>query len=125
MASATTLAYVRLYHGTDLASANDILQNGLDAQRAIATGGPGYAGQGEFYAITTYSEAEKVAKLCGRGPDFAVLAFDLPDTVIQDLLSRWPGAAAHIDGSDLYVFYPTSYAVLNANMTNKQLVPVP
>jgi hypothetical protein len=115
-------AQVRLCHGTDMNSAMDIRDNGLDEQRALATGQGNAA---EFHATTDVLDANFYAGNSGvqRGAAAARLEFTLGSDIIQDLLSR--GLAFHIDGGTRYVFYAGSFGVLNASMMNKTVVSVP
>ena len=112
MSSAHTPANVRLYHGTDIISATDILQNGLNEQQAIIAGGDGH-----FWATTD-------AAYCNWYAKPARLEFDLPHAVLQDLLSK-PFMVDHVEPGDNYDFYPASFSILNAEMTNKHVVSVP
>jgi hypothetical protein len=111
---------VRLYHGTDLASANDIQAHGLDAARAAA-----FNGSGDFWATTDLAAADVFAQVNPANGVPARLAFDLPLAVLHGLLGS-PGPAALQHGNDLYQFLPRGFPTLNRHMTNLQVAsPVP
>jgi len=111
---------IRLHHGTDLGSANDIDANGLDAARAAA-----FNGGGEFWATVDVAVADMFAQVNPASGIPARLDFDLPVTVLAALLTVNP-PRAYQHGADVYEFLPTAFATLNAHMTNRQvLAPVP
>src|SRR5207247_6845561 len=89
-----------------------ILQNGLNEQQAITAGGDGH-----FWATTN-------AAYCNWYAKPARLEFDLPEAVLQDLLSK-PFMVDHVEPGDNYDFYPASFSILNAEMTNKHRESVP
>jgi hypothetical protein len=111
--------FIRFHHGTDLACANDILQNGVDQQRAAA-----WNGSGEFWATTDHNRAEWFARSHPSSPPAACFEFDLPEPVFQTVLQMNPPGARHHAPSD-YEFFPPSYALLNQYMVNRQVVLVP
>jgi hypothetical protein len=113
------MSMVLLHHGTDAASANDILKYGIDAAKAAQ-----YNGTGEFWATTDPVAADWFAKAnLANGPPVR-FSFEIPDTILQALLSACP-EIARADGQGNYEFLPPSFAVLNQYMTGKRLVPVP
>ena len=77
--------FVRLFHGTDLACANDLLQSGVDEQKAAA-----WNGSGEFWACTDPARADWFALSHPNSPPAARFEFDLPEAVLQALLVRDP-----------------------------------
>jgi hypothetical protein len=110
---------VRLCHGTDLASANDIANHGLDQQQAAACNG-----SGEFWATTDPDAADWFAQANPNSPPAARLEFDLPDGVLQALLGSLP-PAAYQHGADNYEFLPASFPALNQSRNNVQVIPLP
>lgn len=111
---------LRLHHGTDLNSALDIMHNGLDQTNAAALNV-----SGEFWATTDQNMADVFAQVNPTGGQPARLDFDIPLQVVLDLIAAIPPQAIR-DGEDVYEFLPSSYAVLNQHLTNRQVVsPVP
>jgi hypothetical protein len=111
---------LRLHHGTDLASANDILHNGLDQIRAAALNVTG-----EFWATTDVATADTFAQVNPVAGQPARFDFDVPIQEVQALLTANP-PGAYLSGNDTYEFLPSSYRVLNFTMTNRQVIsPVP
>src|SRR5262245_8494820 len=107
-----------LYHGTDMASANDILQHGVDASQAAR-----YNSTGEVWATTDPTVAEWFARAkLANGPP-ALLRFEVPHATVQGLLAAQP-VMAQTDGQGTYEFLPASFPTLNQHMTGKQLAPV-
>ena len=113
-------AVLRLHHGTDLASANDLLNNGVDAGKAAA-----FNVSGEFWTTTDVAVADTFAQVNPAGGTPARLEFDLPMPVLTALLPTTP-PQAYQHGSDAYEFLPTAFASLNAHLANRQVIsPVP
>lgn len=110
---------IRLHHGTDQTSANDLLQYGVNQQHAAA-----WNGSGEFWATTDHRRAEWFALSHPSSPPAACFEFDLPESVLQVILQMSPPAAVRHGPND-YEFLPASHALLNQHMTNRQVVPVP
>lgn len=110
---------IRFHHGTDLASAQDILQNGVSQQHAAA-----WNGSGEFWATTERHRAEWFALSHPASPPAACLEFDLPDAILRAILMIAPVAAIHHAPHD-YEFLPAAYPLLNQAMQNKQLSVIP
>jgi hypothetical protein len=110
---------IRFHHGTDQTSANDLLQNGVDQQRAAA-----WNGSGEFWATSDHQRAEWFALSHPSSPPAACFEFDLPESVLLVILQMNPPGARHYAPND-YEFLPASHAVLNQHVTNKQVAPVP
>lgn len=111
---------MRLYHGTDLASANAIIVNGLDVVAAAA-----FNGTGEFWATSDRATADWFAMANPANGQPARLEFDLPLPVLTALLSGWP-IRAYLHGADDYEFLPGAYPLLNLSMQNRQVIsPVP
>jgi hypothetical protein len=115
----TSQGVIRLYHGTDLASANDLLQNGVSQSRAAA-----WNGSGEFWATSDRGRAELFALSHPDSPPAACFEFDLAEPVLTAMVRTSPPTVIrHGDGD--YEFLPASFAVLNQNMANRQVTPVP
>jgi hypothetical protein len=111
---------IRLHHGTDITSAEEVQDRGLDATAARAFGGGG-----EFWATTDLATADLFAQANPAGGPPARLDFALPAHVLMALLSANP-PLAYQHGDDTYEFCPDSYPTLNQSMTNRQVVsPVP
>src|SRR5262249_30513179 len=98
---------VRFHHGTDLACANDLFQNGVDKQSAAV-----WNGSGEFWATTDHNRAEWFARSPPSSPPTACFEFDLPEPVLQIVLQMNPSGARRHAASD-YEFLPPGYALLN------------
>lgn len=112
-------SFVRFHHGTDQTSANDLLQHGVNQQHAAA-----WNGSGEFWATRDHRRAEWFALAHPNSPPAACFEFDLPESVLLMILQMNPPAAKQ-HGQDDFEFLPTSHALLNQHMTNKQVAPVP
>jgi hypothetical protein len=110
---------VRLHHGTDETSANDLLQNGVDQQHAAACNG-----SGEFWATTDHGRAEWFALSHPSSPPAACFEFELPESVLQVILQLNPPGAIY-NAPDDYEFLASSHAMLNQHMTNERVVPIP
>jgi hypothetical protein len=113
---------IRLHHGTDDNSANDLLVNGVNVA------GAAYNVSGEFWATTSAADAETFAQVNPAGGVPARFSFDLPGSVLQALLSAVPPRAYQhtTAGVDWYEFLPGSFPVLNQHLTNREVVsPVP
>src|SRR5437762_2038465 len=110
---------VRLHHGTNLTSANELLQNGVDQKRAAASNG-----SGEFWVTVNHENAEWFARSNPASPPAACFEFDLEDQVIQSCLLMTPPGVVKHPGGDLE-FLPSSFQLLNAAMSNRQVVAVP
>ena len=110
---------IRFHHGTDQASANDLLQNGVNQHHAAA-----WNGSGEFWATSDHHRAEWFALSHPNRPPAACFEFDLPESVLLVILQMNPPGAIHHAPND-YEFLPGSHALLNQHMTNKQVTPVP
>src|SRR5579872_2213563 len=80
---------IRLYHGTDLACANDLLINGVNQALAAL-----WNGSGEFWATTDPARAWWFALSHPNSPPAALLVFDLPEQVLLALLAMAPPAVA-------------------------------
>ena len=115
----TSAPFVRLHHGTDQTSANDLLLNGVDQQHAAI-----WNGSGEFWATNDRGRAEWFALSLPNSPPAACLEFDVSASELLAILQmNPPGAIQH--GPADYEFLPNSHALLNQHMTNTQVVPVP
>jgi hypothetical protein len=111
---------VRLYHGTDVASALDIQANGLDAGKAAAMNGIG-----DFWATCDPATADWFAQVNQAGGPPARLVFELLFGILMSLLTE-VDPQVELDGTDVYHFHPSSYPVVNRHMANRQVIsPVP
>jgi hypothetical protein len=113
------MSKVGLHHGTDLVSANHLLQHGLDAAAAAR-----YNATGEFWATTNVAVAEWFARSNPAGGVPARFDFEIPESLLQHLLAQGPLVAIAHTQED-YEFLPPSFEILNQCMTNKQVVLVP
>src|SRR5262245_27928601 len=96
----TLQEFIRLHHGTDQASANDLLQNGVNQQQAAA-----WNGSGEFWAISDHHRAEWFALSHPSSPPAVCFEFDLPESVLLVILQMSPpGSIQH--GTNDYEFRP-------------------
>jgi hypothetical protein len=114
---------LRLHHGTDVNSGQDLEQHGVDQAHAAV-----FNISGEFWATTSAADAETFAQVNPAGGVPARYSFDLPLWVLQMLLtSNPPRAYQHTTaGAQWYEFRPGSYPLLNLHMTNREVVsPVP
>lgn len=110
---------IHFHHGTDHASANELLQNGVSQQLAAA-----WNGSGEFWATTDHNTAKWFGLSNPNSPPAACFEFDLPESVLLAILQMNPlGARRH--GANDYEFLPASHALLNQHMTNRQVMPIP
>ena len=113
-----------LYHGTDIDSALDILNHGLDAAKltALQLERPTQLGPG-WYAAYEPEVAWFFASLApgnvGRG--YTVIAIDIPDDVLNQLVAaRQAVRSALVNvpfGAQQYWFDLRAFAVLNAHAT--------
>jgi hypothetical protein len=115
----TAQQFIRLHHGTDQTSANDLLRNGVNQQQAAA-----WNGSGEFWATSDHHRAKWFALSHPTSPPAACFEFDLPESALLVILQINPPGAIHHAPND-FEFLPGSYALLNQHMTNKQVAPVP
>ncbi|HQU41597.1 MAG: hypothetical protein B7Z73_01810 [Planctomycetia bacterium 21-64-5] len=110
---------IRFHHGTDQASANDLLHKGVNQQHAAA-----WNGSGEFWATIEHRRAGWFGLSHPASPPAACFEFDLPESVLLAILQMAPAAALHHAPSD-YEFLAASYALLNHGMQNKQITAIP
>jgi hypothetical protein len=111
---------VCLYHGTDIASAEEIRDYGVDAGGAAA-----FNVSGEFWASINRTTADIFAQVNPAAGVPARLDFDLPEWILTILMpAHPPGVYRH--GTEEFEFLPSSYPLLNQHMTNRRVVaPVP
>ena len=110
--------FLRLYHGTDLASAQDIINNGVSRARAAA-----WNASGEFWATTDPANADYFAMATLGVP--ARLEFDFPNDVLAALVGDTPPRAIWQVGVHVE-FLPASFAALNRHSVNWVIVsPLP
>ena len=115
----TQVAYIRLRHGTDVASANDIMTNGVSQTAAALLNV-----SGEFWAATDERTANMFAQVNPSNGPPARVDFDLPDGVLAMLVRQLP-PLVNQNGPDTYEFLPASFPDLNHHMANVQVVPLP
>lgn len=108
---------IALHHGTDLVSAADIEKNGLNVAKAHALGG-----SGDFWASDDMNEANWFARVNPAGGQAARFDFSLPANVLLQLLTS---NQAQLHPNDGIEFFATSFMMLNANKSHKQVVLVP
>jgi hypothetical protein len=108
-----------LYHGTDLLSADDLLQHGVDAPHAAA-----WSGSGEFWATTDPGRADWFARSHPNSPPGARFEFDRPELAFRAILALHPPGAQQHAPND-YEFFPPCYSLLNQYLLNPQVVLVP
>lgn len=99
---------VTLYHGTDFASATDILENGFDMSKAAELGG-GDA----LWTTTSASDAGWFAAANPSGGPPGILQITVPEATINSLSSQ---GLVSIEGS-VYRFQPGAMDVLNNSGT--------
>jgi hypothetical protein len=97
-----------LFHGTDAASAADILTNGVNMGRAAELGG-GDA----FWTTTSSSDAGWFAAANPAGGPGATLSISVPNSVINNLTSS---GLLNAQGS-VYLFQPGAASILNSAAT--------
>lgn len=116
------MANVRLYHGTDLDSALNLVKSGLDALAAAS-----YNSGGEFWATSALDVAEWFAQSNPAGGSPAIFMFEVPDIVLALLLKQVPPSAFvyTIDGRADYEFLPASFAELNHSACNQHAFALP
>jgi hypothetical protein len=113
-----------LYHGTDIDSALDILNHGLDAAKltALQLDRPTQLGRG-WYATSDAEVAWFFASLApgnvGRG--YTVIEIDIPDDILNQLVAARQAIRSAIVnvpfGAQQYWFDLRAFAVLNAHAT--------
>jgi hypothetical protein len=117
-----------LYHGTDIDSALDILNNGLDATKltVLQGGRPPQLGVG-WYAACDAEVAWFFASLApgnvGRG--YTVIEIDIPDEALNQLDAAGEAIKSRIVNvpfaAEQYCFRIDAFAVLNAQATFRPL----
>ena len=110
--------FIRFHHGTDLASATDLLVNGVSQQHAAA-----WNGSGEFWATTDHDRAEWFALSHPNSPPAACYEFDLPESVLLAMLNSTPPTVRNPLPGD-FEFLPTGFGLLNQHMTNRRMLPL-
>jgi hypothetical protein len=107
---------IRLHHGTDKYSANDLFLNGVNQAQAAV-----FNVSGEFWATTSAIDSEAFAQVNPAGGVPALYSFDLPLEVLQALLeSNPPRVYQHTTtGVNWYEFLPSSFPLLNQHMANR------
>ena len=110
------MAVISLYHGTDVASANDILTNGLDPAKAAI-----YNGAGEFWTSDDIAVAGWFAKTNPRGGQEAILIFEIQEGELQRMIAIRPKVVVVHDGHD-YEFLPACMPLLNQVMVNSRVM---
>jgi len=113
-----------LYHGTDVDSALNILNHGLDAAKltALQLDRPTQLGRG-WYAAYEAEVAWFFASLApgnvGRG--YAVIEIDIPEDILNQLIAAQQAIRSAIVnvpfGAQQYWFDLRAFAVLNAHAT--------
>jgi hypothetical protein len=109
---------MRLFHGTDKGSADDIMRSGVNAGLAAS-----FNATGEFWATSDIDLADIFAQVNPAGGEPARLEFEIPDERLTWLLAQ--GWVLTSD-RDLYEFLPMSFLELNRCATMISVTsPVP
>lgn len=87
-----------LFHGTDINSAFDIAENGINTQAD------------SFYMTSSQEDAQMYAENNPAGGDPAMVSTTVPDSVLTDLQSA---GNLEINDSGVYRFLPGAWSVLN------------
>lgn len=105
---------VRLYHGTDAISAEDIVRNGLNR-----TSSGVFNSAGEFWASPSNKYAYWFAKTNPREiDDIAIVSFELPKKVLSYIIkSRMAVKHSPVE----LEFLPQSFELINSNMGNQRV----
>jgi len=111
--STSTTGAVRLYHGTDVESAQRIAGSGVIYESALRCGGTG-----EFWTSYDRSDAVTFAQSnLASGPP-GIVSFNLPTAVIQHCLFQ-PIPWAWLHHGDAHIeFLRPSFPILNESITN-------
>jgi hypothetical protein len=110
---------IRLYHGTDIQSAQHILTNGLDRGKSAR-----FNGGGEFWVTSIASSADYFARANPSGGTPVLLAFDLPDDLLPALAAATPAIVVDHEDSTWECF-PPSFKAINRHMANCCIVTIP
>ncbi len=94
----------RVYHGTDAASADDIVDNGLSVQR-----GERYGGDGSFFTTTNRGDAELFSQVNPAGGKPCVVCIDIDNGVLDSLRRQ---GDLDVDGP-VNRFYGDAFETLN------------
>jgi hypothetical protein len=113
------MSAITLYHGSDLASANDILNHGLDASKARR-----YNGSGEFWSTTDQFAAEVFARVNPAAGAPACLVYEVDEDDLRMLLAQKP-VVAEFYAPDAYQFFPSCFDFLNRTMIQKRVHSIP
>jgi hypothetical protein len=117
--SAAPIVSIKFHHGTDLSSANDLFQNGINQSRAAA-----WNGSGEFWATVDHLRAVWFANSNPGSPPAACFEFEISQGVFQMILAMRP-LVVELHAVGEFEFLPASFPLLNQHMCNKQIVAVP
>src|SRR5262249_31170182 len=104
------MKFVRLYHGTDLASANQLLAQGVVAALAALPNGGG-----ESWPTRTPATADLFAKATRAGGTPVRSEFELSEPTLLWLVTQNPSTAVRHSAED-FEFLPPSFDVLNQSM---------
>jgi hypothetical protein len=119
--SAKTTETVRLYHGTDLASALDIKECGVDYHHIQKA-----KGHGEFWATTSETAAAQCSYCCPYALDNpddytgAVVSFDLSSKAVEACMD----AGSLVYDDVIIQFNRKSFRVLNDGMQNVSVIVI-
>lgn len=115
----SALRFIRLHHGTDQGSAQNLVRHGVDPRQAAV-----WNGSGEFWASTDHRRAVWFALSHPNSPPAACFKFEQPESLVVSIMQiSPPGALLHLP--DDYEFLPVSHPLLSQHMASKQLVSVP
>jgi hypothetical protein len=112
----------RFFHGTLRGSAGSIVAVGVDYDRIKELGGDGFFWATADVEIARYhaSLAEQQLLFTGGPPGQALVAFDLPVTVVENFQSQQPEPWVWVY-SHGYKFTPASYSTLNREMKSIEI----
>lgn len=107
---------IRLFHGTDAQSADNIAKHGLSA-----LGAGEFNAAGEFWASPKSNYAYWFAKTNPRGiEEIALVSFEIPKKVLRYIFKNNLG---HKHSPVEFEFTPASFKLINSHMTNAKVEP--
>lgn len=108
-------AVLHLFHGTDMVSAMDLLNNGLNRMKAAS-----FNGGGKFWATAVPDDADLFAQANPAGGPPARFEFALPLDLLQSFIHAKP-PLAYQHSASVIEFLPTSFTALNAALIGKNV----
>ena len=104
---------LRLFHGTDLCSANWIAEYGLSWERLSTV-----EGAFAFFATIDQKIASQYAAINPAMGTPAILGFGVPVVVMQEFLTSEPPGVIEYVEDKAYAFDPDTFSTMNYVMTN-------